>query len=190
MTTISTLKTKTVLAVATAALSMGYISAAQAYDIAEMNGYVTGKVGVLKVDNSDFSDETEGYQFTVGASPIPYMSIEASYHDFGDTGNEVSSASSKGYSLAAVGDLPVTESFGLFAKIGNLWWDSDYTISGVREEDQSTDIFYGVGGKFEVAEQLNLVLSYDRYKIAIDRTAGADFESDLDLASLGLNFSF
>lgn len=168
-------------------------TSAHAYEPYEFNGYVGGNYGALAINDSEFDDDSNAYQLKVGTDVLPFLGIELGYHDFGESGNAISSLDIDGYSLAAVGNLPINEAFGLYAKAGSLWWDADFNLGPANGDANENDFFYGVGANFEMAENLDLVVGYDRFKIDIDNAlvgGSGDLESDLDFASVGVNLSF
>ncbi len=177
------------------ALTFACASTAMAYEPMSFDPYVGGNYGYLDVNDSDFEDDNNAYQFRVGTNILPFLGIEAAYNDFGDYGNSFANMDVDGYSLAAVGRLPITPAFGLYAKAGQLWWDANYDVAGFNGDSDQDDFFWGVGAELEMTENLDVVFSYDRYKIDIDNDLtevanGGDYESDLNFASVGVNLSF
>jgi len=176
------------------ALGVTQAPLASAYDFDNLGPYVGGNYGSLSVDNSDFDEDDNAYSFTLGANVLPAVGIQASYHDFGDYSGVASAVETTGYSLAAVGNLPITDTFGLYAKAGQLWWDSEYSILGADGDYSDNDFFYGVGAKLQLIENLDLLVSYDRYKIDLNSDASlddsGDYDADVNFASLGVNYAF
>ena len=167
---------------------------AMAYEPMSFSPYIGANYGYLDINDSDFDDESDAYQFRAGAKIFPFLAVEAGYNDFGDFGAETSSLDVDGYSLALVGRLPVTETFGLYAKAGQLWWDAEYNLGELQGDSSEDDFFFGVGAEMELMENLDVVFAYDRYKVEATYSAGllgdGNYEADVNLASIGLNLSF
>ena len=168
--------------------------AAMAYEPMSFDPYVGGNYGFLDVNDNDFDDDSDSYQIRVGTNILPFIGFEIGYNDFGDYGNNLSRFDADGYSLAAVGRLPISESFGLYAKAGQLWWDTKYDVAGFNGDTDGDDFFFGVGAELEMTENLDLVIAYDRYEIDVDNAVtdlagNGEYEADLNFASVGVNLS-
>ena len=88
--------------------------------------YVGGNYGYLNVDGEDdFDDDNDVWQALAGYRVNRYFAVEGSYIDFGHYGGDIARAKTDGYTLGIKGMLPLTESIGVYAKAGQLWWDSD-----------------------------------------------------------------
>ena len=186
----SSLKTKTTILMLSGAAVLG-ATTANAYEPLTADTYIGGQFGDLQVDSNDFDDDTDAFQVRLGAELTPYIGFEIGYHDFGDFESNLAQADVDGYSLAAVGRLPLNDVFGFYVKAGQLWWDADYSVIGFNGSEKERDIFYGVGAEMEITESLDLVLAYDRYKINIENNfTSNNLESDLNFASVGASFAF
>ena len=158
--------------------------------------YLGGNYGYVKVkDADDFDDDNDALQGIVGVQFNRFVAIEGSYIDFGSYGNSVAKASTDGMTLALKGILPLTDIFSLYAKGGQLWWDSDYKVLGLKGDSDGTELFYGVGVGFALTDHLDLNVEYMRYTVDLDEDEVGPFadisdEQDLDHASVGLLFKF
>lgn len=159
--------------------------------------YVGAAYGLVSVDGSEFDDDDDAPQIYAGFQVTPYFGIEGSYMDFGKARGDVLQMETDGYSLALTGRIPVNERFALYAKVGQFWWDSDVSVrnTGLGESFSGDELTYGVGLSFAITPALDLRLSYDRLDVDLDRdeigpVARANFESDVDVAALGLTFKF
>lgn len=190
--------TLTALASATTLLAMAASTVSQARGLEDLNGYVGAKYGAMSVNSSEFDDDADAFQVLFGGTVAQAdfgasFNLEAGYHQFDEFGQDINRLEAKGYSISGVGLFPVTETVSLFAKVGNLWWDADYSVIGLRGEANESDYFYGAGARLDVIEDLHLTLSYDRYKIDLNDefdSAAVDYESDLNLMSLGVAYNF
>lgn len=158
--------------------------------------YVGAAYSQVKVkDSGEFDDDNGAYSLFLGAELNQHFRIEGEYTDFGSYGSGVANAETDGFSLAFKAGIPVSESFDIYAQIGNLWWDTDYQVLGVGGDIDGDEIFYGIGASFGLTEVLHLRLEYNRYEVEFeaDETGpllGSDREADLDQAKVGLSLYF
>lgn len=143
-----------------------------------------------------------GYQFSRN------WGIELGYYDNGEVtldgtgqGGGVSvpvnaKAESSGFALSGVGTYYFTDKFGLFGKLGIVYWDieSSATATGaagpatVNIDDDGTALGAGIGLVFKVSERVGIRGEWERTFDAGDaNTVG---ESDVDFLSLGVAFYF
>lgn len=142
---------------------------------ADPGAYVLVDVGVLTYTEAPgFSNPGKvgiggGYNFS------PNFGAELSYHSIGSStysgtilGSPVSSSVRASSIVAAVvGNLPVNNSFSVFAKLGASSNNSsqDVTVSGTTttKSDSKTDIYYAAGAKFNVTKSVDLYLEYESF---------------------------
>lgn len=150
-----------------------------------------------------------GYQFN------RYVAAEVSYVNLGEfkisgsgnfaagppfLGPSTFNGSDKptGFSLDAVGTLPITEEFGLIARIGAFRWtlDASATISSSvgagtlssSDKPTGTSVDYGIGVKYDFAKDFGVRAELQRFKnIGDEATTG---KSDVDLISASLLYRF
>ena len=161
----------------------------------ETGPYVGGALGLVSVDDSEFDDDNNASQLFAGWQINPYFGIEGGYTDFGRSGGDLARSEIDGYSLAATGRLPLTDSFALTAKAGRFWWDSDVRVGPFSDNFSGNELTYGVGAQFSITESLDLRIGYDRLDVDLERDeigpiASGDFDSTIDLLSAGLKFTF
>ncbi len=192
----------TVLAtLVTATLSMPLAASAQ-----DAGFYLGGSVGRSDTNNDTAafaalgatvlgSDEKDtgwklfgGYQFTKN------WSVEASYVDlgkFGVTGRIgalpfTASAKVTGYALAAVGTLPVSQNFDLFAKVGivhsRVKSSATVAAAAAAANDNDTDWTAGIGAKYNVNKNFAIRAEIERYE--------AGSSGNANLYSIGVQFKF
>jgi hypothetical protein len=157
----------------------------------DASGYLGGGVGYFRLDEKRFLDEDEDFRdnrfawhATAGVQFTPVFSLEGGYIDFGKPEDENSRIRLKGWQVAGMVHLPLTQNFAPYAKLGQLFWDRDRerTVPSVqRRSDSGNDTFFGLGARFDLSQVTQLRVGYDR--ISVDN-------SDLDLATLSLQYRF
>lgn len=158
--------------------------------------YIGAGYGLYKLkDADDFDDDSDAISAVIGFKANPYLAVEGGYVDFGDYGGNLASASTDGMSLALKASLPFAERFAVYGKIGQLWWETDYDVLGIRGDTDGSELFYGIGASFAASERVFFDLDYTRYTVEFEESevglfANGDFESDIDHASLGVRFLF
>lgn len=149
---------------------LGLLAGASAY--AETGpGFYAG-VGIgqasIKIDEVDFDANDTAFKVFGGYSLNKNFAVEVAYFDGGapsenyDFGFGISGSVDvevTGLNLSVVGSIPLTEQFGLFAKVGYASYDAKITASAegesASESGSDEDLSYGLGaafnfGKFEV----------------------------------------
>jgi hypothetical protein len=86
------------------------------------------------------------------------------------------------FSLNAVGLLPVTEQFDVFAKAGATRWSSDNTDN----HETGFGINYGIGAKMHINETTRLRAEWEKFP-NIDTSSSES--SDMSMLSLGIELS-
>lgn len=156
--------------------------------------YLGAHYGYLKAESDDdFDDDSDAFQGLVGYRFNNYFAAEGGYIDFGNYGNNLAKASTDGYTFALKGMLPLTEQFGLYLKLGQLWWEADYDVLGFNGSEKDEGLFYGAGVSFDITDRLALNAEYVMYDLDLDASDvsdDADFDTDLDHLSLGLAYRF
>lgn len=155
-------------------LSIAAISLASASAFSQV--YIGGSVGEtdydVEVDNGTSIELKGGYKFNEN------FGLEAAYIDLGDGDLEIPGSSGSlevdGFKFSVVGFIPVAETVDVYGKLGVYTWDSNAGIDG-------SDISYGIGVAWGVADNLKVNLGYDMYELD---------ELDADNFNLGLTYSF
>jgi len=184
-----------------ALISTGFLSTAtlvhaEAYnpDSDAAGVYVGGNYGYLRVDGDDeFDDDKDAYQVFLGYSLNEYVAVEGSYVDFGDYGNSLASAETDGYTLGLKLGLPVTNNIEIYAKGGQLWYETDYSVLGVDGNEDDTGLFAGVGVSYHLDKNWAVKVDYTVYDNDLDvdsADSDSDFSTDMKYASVGLEYKF
>lgn len=161
---------------------------------------IGGGYGLTKLKDNDFDeDETAKKAFAV-FKINEFIGIEAAYIDFDRSGNDTFDFDVKGKALDLILELPVSEKFSVYAKGGKIWWDADTSRIDATDFITSNDydgseLFWGIGTKFQLSEHLDLRVEYERFNFEISRDEinvlqPSDIDMDVDYASVSLQFTF
>ena len=171
----------------------GLLVAGQA-SAAETGLYFGAAYGVARVDGSDFDEDDRAIKVFVGGRLNDYFGLEAAANDFGKSSDNGVSAELRGNTFAAVGFLPMSERFELFAKAGRLWWRDKVKVGdSFRDTLDGSENFYGAGANFYVSDSLAFRLELERYEVKLSSSEiGFDLDGsfDVDVASLGVLINF
>lgn len=160
---------------------------------------IGGGYGLTKLKDGDFDEEEAAKKAFAVFKINEYIGIEAAYIDFDESGNEAFDIDIKGKALDVILELPISQSFSIYAKGGKMWWDADThvdTSDFITSTDSDGDeLFWGVGTKFRLAENLDLRVEYERFNFEISRDEinvlqPNDIDVDVDYASVSLQFTF
>ncbi|MGD9661343.1 MAG: porin family protein [Porticoccaceae bacterium] len=188
------MKALQICAFAAALLPTGAALAQQADHNLDEGFYLGASYGGYKARGGDFDDENDLYEILLGYQITPYLGVEANYTDFGSYGSSAASADVDGVGLGVVGQFPLSNSFAIYAKAGQFWWDGDVTAVNVNRSFDDDSLFYGVGTKFRITEALGVTAEYKRYDIEFDNRDFPeplrDQDTDLDTLTLGVRYSF
>ncbi|WP_339674635.1 outer membrane beta-barrel protein [uncultured Zhongshania sp.] len=158
------------------------------------HAYIGANYGGYKDRGGDFDEDDDFKEAIVGAQLNQFLGLEASYIDFGSFGGDVGKADIDGYGLAIVGRLPITEQLGIYIKGGQLFWDADVRVAGLKQSYDGDEPFYGVGADIKVSEHFVVALEYDRYEIDLEDSTlpapASNWEGDMDTVKLGARFLF
>jgi OOP family OmpA-OmpF porin len=156
--------------------------------------FVAASVGSAELsesfDNFDIDADSTAYRFTVGWRLNDYFAIDGGYQNFGrfeqtvdDAGTPVNvSLKADGFTLGAIGSLPIGDRFSLFARAGAFFWDGDAEINDVTAASpEETNFFFGVGARMALTERLSATVDGSRYDL--DGT-------DSTILSAGIEFRF
>jgi OmpA-OmpF porin, OOP family len=148
-----------------------------------------------------------GYRVFGGYQLHKNIAIEGAYVDLGKfssrsdvmpTGSLNGATKINGFELSVVGILPVSERFGLFARLGAFSSDTKTAYSGTgsvevitgaeTQSKRSTQLSYGVGATYNVNKRIAVRGEWARYaKLGNTLTGG---EAIANLYLLGLTYRF
>jgi hypothetical protein len=169
---------------------------------------------------SSFEDSDTAFGIVIGYRLTPHLALEGGYHNFGQvmyrsrasgnfpqdagTANVSIDTETTGFTIAALGVLPLTRDWELFARAGALFADNTVqiliTAQGERfipplgrrfpasDSAGTTEVYAGLGVGRRFFEIYDLRLEYQRAFDAGDERLGG--KGDLDVLLLGLIVTF
>lgn len=159
--------------------------------------------GAVAVSSSVNKTDT-AYKIQMGYQFNPNIAIEGGYIDLGNTkysasftgGNASANSKAAGLNIAALGILPINESFSVFGKLGMINAKVETTVSangpgGAASASASSTNWkpnYGFGATYNVNKQFGIRAEYEQFSKLGD--ANKTGEADVNLLSVGLSYKF
>jgi len=147
-----------------ASLGSTSIAAAGADD-----AYAGFSVGNASPDSSSF-DNAIGWKVFGGYQLNEILAVEGGYISFGEMDGPTESGATTvfeatGLEVAAVGNYPINSQFSIFGKVGLLAWDGETSNPNpvFSFTDTGTDVFFGLGGQYEISGNLAMRASWESY---------------------------
>ena len=141
------------------------------------------------------SDSDNGYRLAFGLGFSEMFALEIGYQDIASFSAGLSDGGDyedftfdvKGYDIAGVVRIALSDSFNLLGRVGILRWDGELSYSSSFGDDDSVSdsgnaTLFGVGAEYGI-----LTLNYEVIQDVGNDDIG---EEDLERLSLGLKFSF
>ena len=153
------------------------------------NGFYAGaSIGQATIDAcsgvSNCDDDDTAWKIFGGWELNPNLAFEGAYVDFGEASGSIGSSRVStevdGWSLAAKGMLPLNEKFGVFGKLGMIMWDAEGDGAASGNDDDGTDLMFGLGAQYMFADKYGIVGEWEWY----------DIDDDIDLFSIGVLIKF
>lgn len=136
----------------------------------------------------DCDDNSDVYSLYTGGMWNKNFGLELGATDFKEFDRGIGNTlSAYGFSIKAVGVLPITQSFSAFAKAGTIYHRTRGSLDGFSPGARDSDwgSTYGVGVSFDFTPSLAAVLEYDQSNL---RFAGD--REHINTTSLGLKYRF
>lgn len=166
-------------------------------DINESGFYLGGNYGYLRVEGEDsFDDNKDVWQGIVGYKFNTWVAVEGSYIDFGDYGTALSGGETDGYTAALKGMVPITSGLSAYAKVGQLWSETELRDDVYRVTQDDESVFVGAGLSFAFSPSWVMNAEYVVYDTELDGEEifedidDTNFETDLKQASIGIEYRF
>ncbi len=187
------------IALAVATLGMGVTAQAQS------TGTSTGMKGSSMSSGSDWYTPAGGryiglnagrtdlnsarnataYDAYAGGMWNKNFGLEIGMADFGSMNRGASAVEAYGFSVKAVGVMPLSQSFSAVAKLGTMYSRTKVIDAGSRVSDDSWGSTYGVGLNFDINPQLVAVAEWNQTNV---RLAGT--REHINTTSVGLKYRF
>lgn len=130
-----------------------------------------------------------GWKVHAGGKFNDVFGLEFAYVDFGRINTNGGDTEAFAVPLSLTVGTPLGERFGIFGKVGGLYGRTDVTADPSTLFDtghkNGWGWTYGAGATFAMAQNLQIRVDWDRYKL--DFAGGA---KDVDMMSAGLQFRF
>ena len=135
-------------------------------------------------EGSSCEDEDTSWKLFSGYKLTDKISAEIAYVNLGDMYREdggdrgANNADSSAFSFGAVGSLPITEQFDIFAKGAATRWSSS--------NESGFGVSYGLGAKMHISETTNLRAEWERFP-SIE--VNDDDDTVVNMLSVGVELS-
>ncbi|WP_166252552.1 porin family protein [Marinobacter salicampi] len=156
--------------------------------------FLGASYGGYKSHGGEFDDDNDLYGLSAGYQFNQFWALEADYVDFGKFGEDDVESELKGLALAVRGRFPVTDSFGVYGKVGAFASALDVDAFDEDETYDEVSPFVGAGIDFRVTHSLTAFAEYNRYNVDIDED---DFNGqvtndgpEFDTARVGARYTF
>jgi len=134
------------------------------------------------------NDSNIGGEIYTGGMFTRAFGLELGYVNTGDADRNGGKTKAQGVNISLVGNLPVTDTFNVFAKGGTTYgWTSVSAAPGTvpTGDTNGFGLSYGAGLGFDVSRSVQLVAQWDRNRFKF--VSGRD---DVDLYTVGLKYKF
>ncbi len=162
---------------------------------AESGFYIGGTLGNAKISNFGNAVLTKSsdsvYGGLVGYQFDKNFGVEAQFTGVGKFTTATISGKGDAFGVAAIGTLPLSDSFSLYGKLG--FASSKTKISdatGTYLGASRTAATYGLGVQYNVSPQIGIRLGWDRYGSAVKTNAGNTTNFNSNVWSAGVIYAF
>lgn len=147
-------------------------------------GYIGASIGQTDVDIPTFSDG-DSLAFTAGYRIDKNFAFEASYIDLGEFDDDIApvwTIKADGFNFAAVGIIPINNTFEVFGKVGMYIWDFSVSEAGFGEfySSDGNDISFGFGASANLTDQFNLIFEYQKFEVDDQDASNISFGARLN----------
>lgn len=122
-----------------------------------------------KADEIDFDASDTAFKVVGGYSFNKYIAAEVGYIDAGSPDQQFGASNIKieatGFTVAALGKLPIGNSFAFIGKLGYASYKSEATLSlgggSISSDDDNEDLLYGIGAEVYLGNHFTLRAEYE-----------------------------
>lgn len=137
--------------------------------------------GATRCDDND-----TGYKLFGGYEFHQYLAVEGTYADYGEVKASapgfVVGAEATSLAVSVKGEYQVTDSLGLFAKLGVARWDAEVSVAGLGDtDDDGSGSTWGIGAQYPLTDKVGVRAEWERTAFDSD---------DVDLWSVSIVYRF
>ncbi len=130
-------------------------------------------------------DNSTAYEIYAGGMWNKNFGLEIGLTDFGKINRPGNSVNANGFSVKAVGVVPLSESFSAFAKLGTMYTRTKVTSASSVINDNGWGATYGLGLNFDITRQLAAVLQWEQANMDL-----AGSSDHVNTTSVGFKYRF
>lgn len=135
--------------------------------------------------------------FAIGAAYVDLQDVELDINAIGNNseqklfspGRKIMANSADGFTLESIYHYNLSDNLGLTGSIGVFNWQGDFQNQSLSVNPQSksnpsdsgTDVYFGLGGGYQLTEDMTLEVNWEHYKLDNEAT---------QMWSIGLNYHF
>lgn len=141
---------------------------------AETGFYLGGSLGNATFDGTapgtsvSIDDDDTAYKLYGGFRLLSFLAIEGGYVNLGEMGGATGTMELDGWDIFGVANLPLGP-VNVFAKLGGIAWESDFSSAIASADESDFDLAYGVGAAFRVG-MFGLRAEYELFETGNDNT--------------------
>jgi OmpA-OmpF porin, OOP family len=144
--------------------------------------YIGGNLGQSDVD--ELGEKDTSFKILGGYQINRNFGVELGYTDFGKVDSGGVTFKGTAIELVGVGSLPINDKFSVFGKLGFAMGDGEASGGGVTVSDDSVEVTYGIGVKYNITPVFGVTAEYQAYP---DFANGA---TDVSVFSIGVVYRF
>jgi opacity protein-like surface antigen len=130
-------------------------------------------------------DNSTAYDIYAGGMWNKNFGLEVGATDFGKINRPGNTVEAYGFSVKAVGVVPLSESFSAFAKLGTMYTRTKVSSPSSVSKDNGWGATYGLGLNFDITPQFAAVLEWDQTNLSL-----ATGNDHINTTSVGLKYRF
>lgn len=127
---------------------------------------------------SDCENEDTAWKLLSGFKVNDKLAAEMAYASLGDMYKPDNNSDSSAFTVTAVGTLPLTEQFDIFAEGGLTRWNT--------ENEKGFGVTYGLGAKMHISETTNIRAEWQQFP---NMEVSSDEKIDINMLSVGVEIS-
>lgn len=150
----------------------------------------SGKPGIVPAAPALSKNSKAVYGGLIGYQYNKNLAAEAQFTGVGQV-TDAAGQTAKGdtFSVSAVGTVPLNNSFELFGKLGVASTKTTTSAGFANGGATRTALTYGLGGQYNVNENVGVRAGWDRYGVATT-VAGAKVKANADVLTVGVVYKF